>query len=125
MKKLMLVGLVAASLLVGNVFGSKIPLGNYLQSSSNAGDSSSAEIEIIKLTPDIIKIDANNNWIGFAAYNAKNDKYEGIIQWKEGYGGAYEGILLYSTFVYEGQTLTLHTKSDRKGYGFNVTYRKK
>ena len=76
------------------------PEGLYKQQAVNVGPGScpTCTITITKLTPHIIQIASNNNWIGNAVYDG--NKYTGRWEWKAGTGGSYEGQVFTAQFVY-------------------------
>ncbi|MDM8542086.1 hypothetical protein QUF90_13445 [Desulfococcaceae bacterium HSG9] len=106
-----------------NATAAQVPTGTWEQTSSTAGDCSNCEIKIVKMTPHIIQITSNNEWIGYAYYNQSSDSYKGAFEWKAGKGGSYNNHVFLINLVYEGKTLTM--KANGTKLNFSVTYRKK
>ena len=117
---IILAGVTAFSI---NSVAAEVPAGSWAQTSSNAGDCSNCEIKIIKSTPHIIQITANNDWIGYAYYNQSTDSYKGASENLKGTGGAYENKLFLITLIYEGKTLIIKGHSSKGD--ITTTYRKK
>ncbi len=101
----------------------QVPVGVWLQTSSTAGDCADCQITVSKPTPQIIQIESNNGWKGYAHYSAKADRYEGAVQWAAGQGGDYENVVLLIQVTYVGSTLSLRAES--QALSFSSTYRKK
>lgn len=118
-------GLVFFSFVSSGIFAAQIPDGIYGQTSvsSGAGDCAACEIKITRIAPHIIQIGANNGWVGYAYYTQQDDKYRGVSESLSGKGGAYENVVFLIEFTYEGQTITMNSKSNPST--FTATYRKK
>ncbi len=101
----------------------QVPVGVWLQTSSTAGDCADCQITVSKPTPQIIQIESNNGWKGYAHYVAKNDRYEGAVQWAAGQGGDYEYVVLLIQATYVGSILSLRAESE--ALSFSSTYRQK
>lgn len=119
MKRLVL----SAAVVIGSfqVMAGEIPEGTWKQTSSTAGDCSTCTVTISRPTPHIIKLTANNRWIGYAHYNPSSDNYTGAFEWEAGAGGAYSNVLFLMDLVYEGSTLTMNARSSK--LNLSVTYR--
>lgn len=64
---------------------------------------------------------SNNDWKGCAHYSAKDDGYEGAVQWAAGQGDDYEDIVLLIRMTYVDKTLSLNAESAK--LSFFSTYR--
>lgn len=99
-----------------NVAAGPVPPGVYAQVGVNAGpgDCPTCTITITHLTPHMIGIVANNNWLGYAVYTS-GDKYVGSWEWKRGQGGSYEGQVFSAEFTYDDKKLLVMTAKSAKG----------
>lgn len=100
----------------------QIIVGKYKQTSSSAGDCANCEITISREVPHIIKISANNGWIGYAYYIEQDAKYYGAFQWKSGLGYGYPNVLFIINLTYGGGTLVMNADSDP--LSFTATFRR-
>lgn len=106
----------------------EIPEGTYRQTSVNPadwGECPQCTITVIRETPHIIRIHANNGWVGFAVYDTQKDRYKGTWEWKLGKGGSYESIVFYSDIFYDGNVVTMDVVYRESPKKHTITYRKK
>lgn len=104
-----------------NASAAEVPAGVYRQTAvgEGPGDCPTCTITITKISPHLIQVVSNNDWIGYAVYSQSNDNYEGAWEWKTGTGGEYAGKVFKVEFVYErgngsgAATLNMTAKSDK------------
>ena len=66
------------------VYAGKITPGIWGQTSSTAGECLDCTITITEETPHMIKILANNGWVGYAHYVPAKDEYHGFLELEKG-----------------------------------------
>lgn len=123
MKKIIIIISLYFLFFTSTGYADQISEGTWQQTSSTAGDCSSCTISVKRLSPHIIQLSSNNNWVGFAVYDNEEDNYRGISEWEFGKGGVYEGNILILDIIHEGQTINCKFTSIEGT--FKATYRKK
>jgi len=107
----------------GSASAETVLAGVWSQTSSTAGDCPSCEIDITTLTPNIIALKGNNQWLGFAFYDKMGDVYRGALEWKAGEGEALANTVFEIELHYSGGTLSMAAQSVRGS--INATYTRK
>lgn len=106
------------------LYAGRIDTGTWKQTSSTAGDCPDCRITVTQHTPHIIKLEANNGWLGFAYYIPANDEYKGFMELKKGAKHRKENwknIVFSIRLVRERMTLNLDAESEP--VDFSATYR--
>lgn len=90
-------------------------------SSYGSGECPKCIVYLRKKTPNIIEINGNNGWVGYAVYSASSDQYDGFFEWRAGTNSPYlEGVVHKITLSYGKGVLTM--EGERPGMSFRVFY---
>ncbi|MGC9504351.1 hypothetical protein [Baaleninema sp.] len=103
----------------------RIPDGTYRQIKvipNDWGENPNITVTIIKETPHIIRLVANNQWIGYAVYNESQGSYLGSWEWKQGTGGYYEAEVFDCLLSYDGSNVTMGVTSRKTGIGHTIIW---
>jgi hypothetical protein len=118
-----LIAVTAIVVTASSVRAEQIPAGDWKQTSSNMGDCATCSVKVARVSPDIIQLKGNSDWVGYLHYVRGEDRYRGALQWEAGKGETYENVLFIAEVVYDGKTFTLSAKS--ANVNMTGTYRAK
>ncbi|MGK5090762.1 hypothetical protein WDW89_01950 [Deltaproteobacteria bacterium TL4] len=110
---------------VSTGYSKNIDVGDWQQTSSTAGDCVKCIITITEETPHMIKIKANNGWVGYAYYIPIKDEYHGFFELEKGApppSKGWENMVFRVKLTYDMVTLNLEARSTK--ITFMSTYRK-
>ena len=125
-KKIQLFSLVL-TIWVSVLSAETIEAGDWLQTSSTAGDAPDIIMSIIQVTPHIIQLDSNNGWVGYAWYSEMEDEYSGFFELLKDTGQRKEGWtnrIFTIRLVKDNRTIVLEGKNEMDEY-FSATFRLK
>ncbi len=116
---------VAGLAIATSAYAAEVEEGLWKQTSTTAGDCADCMVTITKLTPHIVRLEANNGWIGIAYYDREKDEYRGFLELTKMHSGTPEDwinkVFMIRLIM---ERMTLNLEGEAENISFSVTYRK-